>query len=272
MTSAVDPRPIALGEGSRAVLLLHGLTGTPYEVEPIARSLHARGFAVRAPLLAGHGSLADLEQSTRLDWLSTAEQALADLREAGRRQVVVLGTSMGGLLALRLAALRPQDVAGVVAASVPLELPAVHRSAVAVLSRLRRTPLLGRVIGMLPKEGPDVRVERVSRQSPSLRGFPFPALAELVALQREVNELLAEVKAPLLLLHGELDHSAPASHSARIAQRVGSARVRSVLLPRSFHILGRDLDRDQVCTEVVRFAVATLGDPQTPVPSSKEET
>jgi len=272
MTGAVDPRPIALGEGSRAVLLLHGLTGTPYEVEPIARFLHARGFAVRAPLLAGHGSLADLERSSRFDWLATAEHALADLHEGGRRQVVALGTSMGGLLALRLAALQPDAVAGVVAASVPLELPAVQRSAIAVLARLRRIPLLGRMIGTLPKDAPDVRVERESRQSPSLRGFPFPALAELVALQREVNELLPEVRAPLLLLHGELDHSAPASHSARIAQRVGSSRVRSVLLPRSFHILGRDLDRDQVCAEVVRFAVATLGDPRPPAAGPKEET
>jgi carboxylesterase len=254
------------------VLLLHGLTGTPYEVEPIASSLHGRGFAVRAPLLAGHGNLADLEHSTRQDWFATAEQALGELREDGRRDVVVLGTSMGGLLALRLAALRPQAVAGVVAASVPLELSAWRRGAISVLARLRRTPLLGRIVGTLPKNGPDVRVERESRVSPSLRGFPYPALAELVALQREVTQLLPEVRAPLLLLHGELDHSAPASHSARIAQRVGSARVRSVLLPRSFHILGRDLDRDQVCAEVVRFAVSTLGDPRETESTSKEET
>lgn len=272
MTSAVDPRPIALGEGSRAVLLLHGLTGTPYEVEPIARSLHGRGFAVRAPLLAGHGSLADLEQSTRADWYATAEHALADLHQGGRRDVVVLGASMGGLLALRLAALQPRGVAGIVAASVPLELPLLQRSAIAVLARLRRTPLLGGVIGTLPKDGPDVRIERESRQSPSLRGFPYPALAELVALQREVTASLPEVRAPLLLLHGELDHSAPPSHAARIAQTVGSPQVRSVLLPRSFHILGRDLDRDQVCAEVVRFAISVLGDPQTQLSTSRKET
>jgi carboxylesterase len=272
MASAVDPRPIALGEGSRAVLLLHGLTGTPYEVEPIARSLHGRGFAVRVPLLAGHGSLADLEHSTRLDWYATAEHALSELREGGRRDVVILGTSMGGLLALRLAALRPQAVAGVVAASVPLELTAWRRGAISVLARLRRMPLLGRAVGALPKNGPDVRVARESRESPSLRGFPYPALAELVALQREVVQLLPEVRTPLLLLHGELDHSVPASHSARIAQQVGSAQVRCVLLPRSFHILGRDLDRDRVCAEVVRFAVSTLGDPQAPASAPTEET
>ena len=60
----VDPRPIHRGEGPRGVLLLHGLTGTPYDVAPFAEALFARGFAVRAPLLAGHSDLASLESTS----------------------------------------------------------------------------------------------------------------------------------------------------------------------------------------------------------------
>lgn len=255
----VDPRPIHRGEGPRGVLLLHGLTGTPYDVAPFAEDLHARGFAVRAPLLAGHSDLATLETTSWRDWYACAEQAFDELHAGGRRRVLLLGFSLGSLLSLRLSALRPADVAGVAALSVPLSLRGWQRTAIGALARLRTTRGVGRLVGMLPKDGPDVRVERAFRQSPSLRGFPFPALAEMIALQDEVTDLLPHVRAPLLLLHGRHDHIAPVEHSARVAQRVGSDVVHRVVLPRSFHILAHDLDREQARAEIVRFAVSRLG-------------
>ena len=177
---------------------------------------------------------------------------------AAAHRVMLLGFSLGSLLSLRLAALRASEILGVAALSVPLAFPPWQRTAIGALARLRATRGIGRWIGMLPKDGPDVRIERAFRQSPSLRGFPFPALAEMIALQDEVRDLLPHVRAPLLLLHGQHDHIAPVEHSARVAQRVGSSAVQRVVLPRSFHILAHDLDRDQACTEVVRFATSVL--------------
>lgn len=269
----VDPRPIHRGEGPRGVLLLHGLTGTPYDVAPFAEALHARGCAVRAPLLAGHADLSALEATTWRDWYASAEAAFDELHAGGRRRVMMIGFSLGSLLALRLAALRPGDVAGLAALAVPLSFPGWQRSAIGALARLRTTRGLGRLVGMLPKDGPDVRVERAFRQSPSLRGFPFPALAELVALQAEVADLLPHVRTPLLLLHGRHDHIALVEHADRVAQRVGSSHVHKVVLPRSYHILAHDLDREQACTEIVGFTASVLGstDPSPPphsVPSS----
>lgn len=264
----VDPRPIHRGEGTRGVLLLHGLTGTPYDVAPFAEALHARGFAVRGPLLAGHTDLTTLETTSWRDWYATAETAFDELRAQGRRRVMVLGFSLGSLLALRLAALRGPELAGLAALSVPLALPAWQRTAIGALARLRATPGLGRIVGMLPVEGPDVRIERAFRDSPSLRGFPFPALAELVALQDEVADLLPHVRVPLLVMHGQHDHTAPVAQADRVAQRVGSEAVHKVVLPRSFHILAHDLDREHAAAEIVGFAQSVLGPPDaTPIPN-----
>lgn len=257
----VDPRPITLGQAENAVLLLHGLTGTPYEVKSMALALHERGFAVRAPLLAGHTDLRALEQTTWRDWYASAEEAFDALHEGGRRRVMVLGFSMGSLLALRLAALRPADVQGVVAISVPLALAEWKRRAIATLARLRTNRIMGALVGMMSKEGPDVRIQREFRNSPSLRGLPYPTLAELVALQDEVAELLPHVRAPVLIMHGRLDHTTPPEQSARVAQRVGSSRVELQILPRSFHIVGLDLDRDDACAKITRFVTSVLGDP-----------
>lgn len=265
-TDPVDPRPVALGDGERGIVLLHGLTGTPYEVRSLAHALAERGFAVRAPLLAGHTDLQALESVTWRDWYASAHDAFEALHDGGRRRVMVLGFSMGSLLALRLAALRTDIVAGVVAISVPLSLDTWKRRAISALARLRTSPLVGSLVGVMPKSGPDVRVQRESRNSPSLRGFPYPALAELVALQDDVADLLPHVRAPLLLVHGRLDHTTSPEQSSRVAQRVGSSRVELEILPRSFHIVGLDLDRDHACERVTRFAVSVLGDPSRDAP------
>jgi carboxylesterase len=255
---AVDPRPIALPSDDAGVLLLHGLTGTPHEVRPMAHALHAAGFAVRAPLLAGHTDLGALERSTWRDWYASAREAYEALRERDR-PVLVLGFSMGSLLALRLAALHRDEISGVIAISVLLRLPGWKRGAIHALARLRGSRLLRDVVGVLPKSGgPDIRVQREVDGSPSLRGFPYPTLCELVALQDEVLELLPHVRAPTLLLHGRYDHTAPLEQSELCAQRLGASQVSRQVLPRSFHVVGLDLDRELACREVVDFATRIL--------------
>lgn len=250
---------IVLGEGPRGVLLLHGLTGTPEEVRPIAEALHAAGFHVRAPLLAGHGDAEALAEHGWPAWYATAAAQLRALAERG--PVLVLGFSMGALLALRLAAVERAQVAGVVAISVMLELPAWQAALARGLAALRRDPRLGRFVGHFPKLAVDVRIFARSRKSPSLRVFPYAAIASLADLQRDVRPRLGHITAPLLLLHGRYDHTAPVVFSERVAQAVSSSSVRRVVLPRSFHVVGVDLDKPQVCAEVVDFARAILGDP-----------
>lgn len=268
-TPANDPRPFALGEGERAVLCVHGLTGTPWEVRPIGEALAHHGYATIGPLLAGHGDVDALEASRWTDWYASVESAFDTLRDGGRRKVVLLGFSMGSLLALRLAALRPDDVVGVVAMGVPLEFPGWKRAAIETLARLRSAPVLGGLIGRRDKRGgPDIRVLRMAQANPSLSQFPYPTLRELVALQDEVRGLLPTVRAPLLLLHGALDHAAAPDDSARVAQMVASADVQRRVFPRSFHHLAVDLDRDEVMREILQFVDRTTRPTPSPEPST----
>lgn len=220
----------------------------------MADALFEAGYAVRAPLLAGHTDLDALERSTWRDWYASVDEAFEHLHADGRRKVVMVGFSMGSLLTLRLAALRHADVHGVVAIAVPLRFPWWQRRAILAMAKLRRTRILGGAVGVLPKDGgPDIRVMREVDTSPSLEGFPYPALAELLALQDEVADLLPHVRAPTLLLHGRYDHTAPVELSAEVSQALGSSRVEREVLPRSFHGVGLDLDRDRACEAIVRF-------------------
>lgn len=254
-----DARSQPSASSPPGVLLLHGLSGTPYEVESMADALRAHGYEVQCPALAGHASLEHLERSTWRDWYEGAANAFDELRCDGTRPIVVLGFSMGSLLALRLAALRGPQVQGLIAISVPLAFERWKRTAITTLARLRAHPRLHRFVGVLPKhQGPDVRIRSEAESSPSLRGIPYPALAELMALQDDVMQLLPHVRAPLLLIHGRLDHTAPPEQSRRVAQRVSSPRVERRILPDSFHIVGVDLDRAQLCEDVVEFVDSVM--------------
>jgi len=251
----VDPRPFVLGpDDGPPVLLLHGLTGTPWEVRPLGEALAAEGYLARAPLLAGHASLAELEASTWRDWFATAEQAFVELSRGpqGPRPVTVVGFSMGALLALRLAALRRDRMASLVVMGVPLTLERWQRAAIDALARLRGTRLLHRVVGHLPKPwGVDISLEQAREHHPALPAFPYASLVEFDALQADVRRRLPDVRAPLLIVHGAHDHTAPVANSERLARQVGAAQLRRVVLPRSFHHVALDCEAARTREEVV---------------------
>ncbi len=118
-------------------LCLHGYTGTPFEVRPIAEGLAAQGFTVSAPVLAATAAPSRTCASTGFtDWLVSAEQALQALRrEVGGGPVAIAGFSLGGLLALRLAHGYPRLVAALAVMSAPLRLRPLEVAAITGLAQ-----------------------------------------------------------------------------------------------------------------------------------------
>lgn len=259
-------RPIELGPADGApVLLLHGLTGSPWDLEPLAVALAAEGRRVSVPRLMGHASLEELDGVHWWGWYRSAEQALWRLFDGPARadsgtdsgtgtRASVLGFSMGSLLALRLAAHYPRSLASLITLGVPFELPRWKVAAARALANLRRQhPELARLIGHHRKGRIDARSQAVAEGGPSMPAIPYSSVVELAALQAEVRAILDRVRAPLLLLHGRYDHAAPAWGSVRVSQRVSSAYVQRVEFPNSCHNLARDLDRDGVREHVLTF-------------------
>src|SRR5690349_5123499 len=106
--------PFAHDGGDTGVLVCHGFTGTPQSMRPWAERLAADGLTVRLPRLPGHGTTWQEMNRTRwADWLAAAERSFAELVDRCDR-VFVMGLSMGGALALRIAERQAPHVAGVV--------------------------------------------------------------------------------------------------------------------------------------------------------------
>ena len=100
-----DRGRILLDGGRVGILLIHGLGGTPVELNFVAQALNRAGHTVYCPLLDGHGGPGErLNATTWMDWYKSVAQAHDVLKE--RSEVIIVGgLSAGVLLALHLACL-----------------------------------------------------------------------------------------------------------------------------------------------------------------------
>jgi carboxylesterase len=245
-----------------AALLLHGYTGTPFEVAVLGGDLVDRlGLAVHAPLLPGHGD--DPALLNRLSWQDWLDAAVAgfDRLEAldppppggARRPRIVVGSSMGGLLALQLCRVRVVD-------AVVLLAPALrfHEGATVAIAALSTG--LWRLRPFLQKEGPggDVAAEDAARVNPTYKMMPTRGITELLSLQWQTERTLAEITTPLCVCHGDLDQTIAPSSSRVIARRVASPVVEHHRLRRTRHLVGLDVERDLVSDLACAFLFHTV--------------
>jgi len=220
--------------GVPALLCLHGLTGTPWDVRHPAEYLAARGFRCEGPLLPGHGTRPEeLLHVGAADWLAAALDAYDSLARRHDR-VYVLGLSMGGLLGLALCQRRP--VRGAILLAVPLRISPRLRIPVRCLYRF--VPSIARVPGI---EDPVAR-----EANPGYRRMVLPAVHSLLGLQREVRANLAAVHQPLLLVYSSRDRTVSSENAELIRRGVSSPRVEQLRLDRSGHVLTVDVERERI--------------------------
>ena len=90
------------------VVLIHGFTGSPSEMQLLAQALNSEGYGVEVPLLMGHGTqLTDLMGVHPQQWIDPLDALITRLLSEGQR-VVVGGLSLGSILSLQLALRYPQ--------------------------------------------------------------------------------------------------------------------------------------------------------------------
>ena len=245
------------GDNGVGVICSHGFTGTPQSIRYLGDRVHEAGFTVRGLRLPGHGtSLEDLDRVRWQDWADAVERELDALLQRCDR-VAVVGQSLGGLLALHLAANRP-EVAAVASLAAPLWVDGLAGRVARAVERgglrwLKALPKLG---------GADVRDKSLRREMTGYRAFPVRAIGELAAFMRVVDGELVQIRQPVLVLHAEHDHVAPVACASHLAAATHAVRTR--ILPRSYHLIAVDVERDIVAAEVIdflrRYTGATRGD------------
>jgi len=181
------------------------------------------------------------------DWRRAAKSALDELIAEGCSRPFVIGFSMGGALAIRLAAARPADVGGLV-----LLAPALALHGPSLLFRhLFRHPRLAALWPRIEK-GPGDLLDRSVRM-PAHPPLATSAAGALDRVIREARRALSQVKAPTLVIWGAKDRVVPRTAAKEAAAGVGSGPAHLVILQRSAHQLALDYEREAVIAEVLGF-------------------
>ncbi|KUL37784.1 esterase [Streptomyces sp. NRRL F-4489] len=240
--------PFRRDGGDVGVLVCHGFTGSPQSVRPWAEYLADRGLSVTVPLLPGHGTRwQDMQLTTWQDWYAEVDRELRAL--AGRcTRVFVCGLSMGGALALRLAARHGDTISGVAVVNPGNK---VHDTAAPLLPVLRHVvrSTKGIASDIARPGGTEVGYDRV----------PLHAAHSLRRFFQLVDGELPRVTQPLLVMTSPQDHVVPPADSERILARVSSTDVRQILLERSYHVATLDHDAERIFAETHAFLTRLTG-------------
>jgi carboxylesterase len=232
--------PFSLGSGDTGVLMIHGFTGSPASMRPIGVALATQGLRVDGIRLAGHGtSIDDLRERRWSEWVEEAARALDALHETCST-VVVFAQSMGGAVALHLAATRASDVDGLVLAN-PYVFDARHLV----------IPIGRRFLHEVKGVSNDISISGVDEVA--YPNMPVPAVAEMAAMLRVVRRELPEVRQPLLVFRSSSDHVIPSSNARKVLERVGSERKELVECHDSFHVVTLDRDAPLVRERTLAF-------------------
>lgn len=239
--------PMSVDAGPTGVLVLHGFTGNPQSVRPLAEGLADAGFSVEMPLLSGHGTVVeDMLDTTWSDWSADAERALQRLSSRTETQVVA-GLSMGGSLTVWLATRHP-ELAGIICVN-----PAT-RAAAEVQDYIRA--LIAEGDETFESIGSDVADPDCPESA--YDATPLRPLLSLFEASDELTPMLDRVTAPLLLFTSPQDHVVPPGDSDFLAERV-SGPVERVSCERSYHVATLDYDSQMIIDRSIAFINRVTG-------------
>ncbi len=255
------------GKGKGAVLLLHGLYGTPQQLQYIGRKLSvAGGYTIHIPNIQGYSVFDEPVPSETGAWQTWLEQVEVhfELLRQEHEEVSVAGLCIGANLALMLASRRSADIHALCTFSAPLCYDGWN------VTRLRWLKYLGyytpvRHFMSLAEKPPyglkDERIRRWVASQMEKRGTsaigssrsPLKGVFETERLMKAVRQNLHKIHAPALIIHAIEDDLASPRNAEWIVRGVSSHTRRKVLLDNSYHIVTMDFEKERVAQESLNF-------------------
>ena len=242
--------PWSADGGANGALVLHGFTGAPQSMRPLAETLAAAGYTVDLPLLPGHGTAVEDMLPTRWDDWSGAVEAHFQALAARCDHVLVAGLSMGGALTCWLAE-RHRHLPGIVLIN-----PVVQNPGVELVDGARA--LIEAGIETIDPIGSDIK-----KEGPVEVAYPATPVAAGLSLYEALTDVeghLGDIHCPVLLFSSREDHVVDPGNGDVVEARV-SGPVERVFLEDSYHVATLDNDAPLIEAKVVEFAAALLGGP-----------
>lgn len=251
-------------QGSRiAVMLIHGMTGTPKEMDSIGMRLHRYGFTVSIPVLPGHCSdMSDLLKTDRRDWLRAIAEEFSRLTSQGY-QVFAGGLSAGASMGIILAHHFP-EMRGLALYAITLKCNgwAVSKFSF-MLPLLLKIPLFRNhyhfqeappygIKNEQLRERIVLKLESGDSSAAGHTNTPGIILREILRLAGEAKRVMPSTQVPALLVHAREDDVTDISNSRYVERHYGG-KTEFIQLEESYHLVTIDQERQRVAEATARF-------------------
>ena len=244
----------------RAVLLFHGMTGSPYEMKKMGKALFDADFDVFCYCLPGHGTSPINIKTVR--WQDWYDDSVLHYKELTQKynEVYLGGLCLGAVLAIAIAQ-EYQNVRGIVSLSTTLFLDGwtipwynffmpigVHTILRYYYSFPEREPYglknetLRRKIAALQK-----------RNTEALDNYPMSCIYELLKFSKQTQKNIAKVTAPILLMHAKEDDLTSTKSAEFVYRNISSKTKNYIKLENSYHLIVMDYERDYVFEKSIEF-------------------
>ena len=233
--------PFFFQAGPRAVLLLHGFTGSSADVRILGRFLEKHGYTSLAPHYKGHGvPPEELIVSNPEEWWQDVKNGYTQLNEAGYEEIAVAGLSLGGVFSLKLATSHP--VKGVVTMCSPMTMRTTDIMFEGVLEYAKQY-----------KKQQGKNEQEIELEIEAIKQKGMASLPELQQLIYDVRETIDLLYAPILVIQARNDKVINPDSANIIYDTVESIDKKISWYEHSGHVITLDKEKDQLHEEVLTF-------------------
>ena len=243
-----------------AVLLFHGLTGSPVEMKKYGAYLHKLGYDIYCYSFPGHGNkLNEIMSVTWRDWCNFAQGKYNEIRPK-YDNFFVSGLCLGAAVSLYLAE-NNQDISGVISLSTTLYLDGFCLPKIKFLMPLGLNTIVRYFYTFPEDESMGIKNE-ITRKSLAkimtkttvgMDNYPLSCVYELLKLSKVVIANLEKVTAPLLLVHSITDNLTSVKSAKVVYDKVSSKVKKYVELKDSYHMVLYDNEKMFVYDTVENF-------------------
>ena len=244
----------------KAVLLFHGLTGSPFEMRKYGDFLFKNGYDVFCYSFPGHGErVSEIETTTWLDWCNFAQKKYAELR-ANYNQFFISGLCLGAVIALYLAE-HNDDITGIVALSTTLFLDGFCIPWTICLLPFALSTIIRFYYTFPEDDSYGVKNERTRKSLAKLTAkadigmdnYPLNCVGALLKLSKNVRCNLKKVTCPVLCIHSKYDNLSSTKSAKVVLKGISSEIKEYVELNDSYHMVLYDNEKEFVMNTAKEF-------------------
>lgn len=244
------------------ILLIHGLNGSRRDMDELEQLLQVQGLETHNILLPGHGThVRDLLPLGWTDWSKAVQTELQQFKRRCKR-IFLIGHSLGGALALHTAV--HEEIAGVITMCAPLHMYPWTKPMVGLMKYF--TPVL-------PTIREDVHDAEARRRYTRdvYRWTPMRPVESMLEFLPHLRAELPQMTTPALIMTSIYDHVVPARDGREIYRLIGSQEKYLVTFHRSYHVLMKDHDREEVFAKTLAFIQRQIGKDKVRYPRASSE-